>query len=136
MESLLNLARGNRTLPSRYSNMEPSGNSDPGSVQVQCFQGGPNKREPHLYLCAILLGISAIGTALPRTMLVFSIFRILGGMGVGLTSIVSPKGIGRRKRARFLPGSEDRTTPTWKWVGLPICRCGKQEASPIFFGPE
>ncbi len=47
-------------------------------------------RKKALYLCAVLFGISAIGTALPRTMLEFYIFRILGGMGVGLASIVSP----------------------------------------------
>ncbi len=47
-------------------------------------------RKKALYLCAILFGISAIGTALPRTMVEFYIFRILGGMGVGLASIVSP----------------------------------------------
>ncbi len=47
-------------------------------------------RKKALYLCAILFGISAIGTALPRTMTEFYIFRILGGMGVGLASIVSP----------------------------------------------
>ena len=58
-------------------------------------------RKKALYLCAILLGISAIGTALPRTMLVFSIFRILGGMGVGLASIVSPMYIAEVAPARL-----------------------------------
>ena len=58
-------------------------------------------RKKALYLCAILLGVSAIGTALPRTMLVFSIFRILGGMGVGLTSIVSPMYIAEVAPARL-----------------------------------
>ena len=47
-------------------------------------------RKKALYLGAILLGLSAVGTTLPTTMLGFSIFRIVGGMGVGLISIVSP----------------------------------------------
>ncbi len=37
-------------------------------------------RKKALYLCAVLFGISAIGTALPRTMLEFYVFRIVGGM--------------------------------------------------------
>ncbi len=46
-------------------------------------------RKKAFYLCAALLGISVLGTAFPRGMLDFSIFRIVGGMGVGLVSIVS-----------------------------------------------
>ena len=58
-------------------------------------------RKKALYLCAILFGVSAIGTALPRTMLEFYIFRILGGMGVGLASIVSPMYIAEVAPARM-----------------------------------
>lgn len=58
-------------------------------------------RKKALYLCAILFGISAIGTALPRTMFEFYIFRILGGMGVGLASIVSPMYIAEVAPARM-----------------------------------
>ncbi len=58
-------------------------------------------RKRALYLCAILLGASAIGTALSRTILDFSIFRIVGGMGVGLVSIVSPMYIAEVAPARL-----------------------------------
>lgn len=58
-------------------------------------------RKKALYLCAILFGVSAIGTALPRTMVEFYIFRILGGMGVGLASIVSPMYIAEVAPARM-----------------------------------
>ncbi len=58
-------------------------------------------RKKALYLCAILFGISAIGTALPRTMLEFYAFRILGGMGVELASIVSPMYIAEVAPARM-----------------------------------
>ncbi len=39
--------------------------------------------------CA-LLGISALFTALPRDIFTFNIFRIVGGVGVGLCSVASP----------------------------------------------
>lgn len=67
-------------------------------------------RKKALYLCATLLGISALGTAFPRGMLDFSIFRIVGGMGVGLVSIVSPMYIAEvappRLRGRLVWGHQ------------------------------
>lgn len=47
-------------------------------------------RKNTLYLTAILYAVSAIGTALPKTILTFYIYRILGGVGVGFASVVAP----------------------------------------------
>jgi SP family arabinose:H+ symporter-like MFS transporter len=47
-------------------------------------------RKETLAASATLLAISAILTALPRDIIVFNIFRIVGGVGVGLASIASP----------------------------------------------
>ena len=47
-------------------------------------------RKNVLLLSAILFFISAIGTALPKTFEQFIIFRMLGGMGIGVASMVSP----------------------------------------------
>ncbi len=43
-----------------------------------------------LILAAVLFLISAIGTAVPRTLAEFIIFRIVGGVGVGIASMTSP----------------------------------------------
>ncbi len=43
-----------------------------------------------LCFSALLFGGSAIGTALPQDITTFNVFRILGGVGVGLASIASP----------------------------------------------
>ncbi len=47
-------------------------------------------RRSTLILAAILFLISAIGTALPHSLEVFILFRILGGLGVGAASMTSP----------------------------------------------
>jgi len=47
-------------------------------------------RRRSLMIAAILLGISAIGTAFPGTITEFNIYRIVGGLGVGLAAAVSP----------------------------------------------
>ncbi len=47
-------------------------------------------RKKVLMIMALLFGVSAIGTALPRTIFEFNVFRIVGGIGVGVASIVSP----------------------------------------------
>jgi sugar porter (SP) family MFS transporter len=47
-------------------------------------------RKRTLLLAAALFGLSAVGTALPRNILEFNIFRIIGGFGVGAACIVSP----------------------------------------------
>ena len=47
-------------------------------------------RKWSLMLAALLFLIGAIGTALPHNMLQFNVFRVVGGVGVGLASVVSP----------------------------------------------
>ena len=47
-------------------------------------------RKKSLIIAAALFMISAIGTALPRNMVDFYIFRFLGGIGIGLASVISP----------------------------------------------
>ncbi|RKY06359.1 MAG: hypothetical protein DRP56_07565, partial [Planctomycetota bacterium] len=47
-------------------------------------------RKRSLIFAALLFGISAVGTALPQTITQFNIFRIIGGIGVGLASVASP----------------------------------------------
>lgn len=47
-------------------------------------------RKKSLMVAAVLFGISAIGTAIPRNIIEFNIFRIIGGVGVGLASVASP----------------------------------------------
>src|SRR6266545_290053 len=58
-------------------------------------------RRRTLVVAAVLLGVSALGTALPRDMLQFSLFRIIGGVGVGLASVVSPMYIAEMAPARL-----------------------------------
>ncbi len=47
-------------------------------------------RKKMLVISALLFLISAVGTALPRDRLVFVIFRIIGGLGIGAASMSSP----------------------------------------------
>ena len=47
-------------------------------------------RKRSLIAASILFGVSAIWTAIPEIMTVFNIFRIVGGVGVGLASVASP----------------------------------------------
>jgi sugar porter (SP) family MFS transporter len=58
-------------------------------------------RRRTLIIAAALFGISAVGTALPKTILQFNVFRIIGGMGVGLASVVSPMYIAEIAPARI-----------------------------------
>lgn len=63
-------------------------------------------RRKTLAITAVLFGLGALGTAFPRDMLTFNIFRILGGVGVGIASITSPMYIAEiapsRKRGRLI----------------------------------
>lgn len=75
-----------------------------GCILGPLFGGGLTDRwgrKKALVFCAILFGVSAIGTALPRTMTEFYIFRIVGGVGVGLASIISPMYIAEVAPARM-----------------------------------
>ena len=58
-------------------------------------------RKKVLVFSAILFFISAVGTALPRTITTFIIFRIIGGLGVGAASISSPMYIAEIAPARI-----------------------------------
>jgi len=61
-------------------------------------------RKKTLIYAALLLAISAIGTAIPKDMLTFNVFRIVGGVGVGLASVVSPMYIAEIAPARIRGG--------------------------------
>ncbi|WP_320178509.1 sugar porter family MFS transporter [Roseovarius pacificus] len=47
-------------------------------------------RRRALMLAAVLFFVSAVGTAVPRTLAEFIVFRIIGGVGVGIASMTSP----------------------------------------------
>lgn len=58
-------------------------------------------RKKALVVSAILFFISAVGTAVPRTLTTFILYRILGGLGVGAASIISPMYIAEISPARI-----------------------------------
>jgi MFS transporter, SP family, xylose:H+ symportor len=58
-------------------------------------------RRSTLLIAALFFLVSAIGTAVPRTLVTFIIFRILGGVGVGAASMTSPMYIAEISPARM-----------------------------------
>ena len=58
-------------------------------------------RKKVLILSAVFFLVSALGTALPKTIAQFIIFRIIGGVGVGAASITSPMYIAEISPARI-----------------------------------
>lgn len=58
-------------------------------------------RRTTLIIAAVLFLISAIGTAIPRTLTEFIIYRIVGGFGVGAASMTSPMYIAEISPARL-----------------------------------
>jgi MFS transporter, SP family, xylose:H+ symportor len=58
-------------------------------------------RKKMLVVSAILFAISGIGCALPRTIFEFNIYRIIGGVGVGFASMLSPLYIAEVAPARM-----------------------------------
>ena len=58
-------------------------------------------RKKVLVLCAVLFIVSAIGTAVPQSQLVFVVFRAVGGIGVGAASMTSPMYIAEISPARI-----------------------------------
>jgi len=58
-------------------------------------------RKKILILSAVLFFVSAIGTAVPTTLTVFILFRILAGLGIGAASISSPLYIAEITPARI-----------------------------------
>jgi SP family xylose:H+ symportor-like MFS transporter len=58
-------------------------------------------RRTTLIVAAVLFLISAIGSALPRTLTQFIVYRIIGGLGVGAASMTSPMYIAEISPARI-----------------------------------
>lgn len=58
-------------------------------------------RKKLLVISAVFFLVSALGTALPRDLTVFIIFRFLGGLGVGAASMTSPMYIAEISPARI-----------------------------------
>jgi len=58
-------------------------------------------RRKALIVAAVCFLVSAVGTALPRTLTEFVVFRALGGVGVGIASMVSPMYIAEVSPARL-----------------------------------
>ena len=58
-------------------------------------------RKKVLMLSAVMFLISAVGTAVPKTLMTFIIFRIVGGLGVGAASMTSPMYIAEISPARL-----------------------------------
>ena len=69
-----------------------------GCVLIGCAMGvllvGPISdrfgRKKALFISAVLFLLSAIGTSLPHDIVTFILFRILGGVGIGVASISTP----------------------------------------------
>jgi len=57
-------------------------------------------RRPALLVAGLLFLVSAVGTAIPRTFATFAVYRLLGGIGVGIASMVSPMYIAEVSPAR------------------------------------
>ncbi|MCU0786445.1 MAG: sugar porter family MFS transporter [Verrucomicrobia bacterium] len=57
-------------------------------------------RRPALLLAGVLFFVSAVGTAIPQTFTTFVIYRLIGGIGVGIASMVSPMYIAEVSPAR------------------------------------
>jgi sugar porter (SP) family MFS transporter len=58
-------------------------------------------RKKVLLISAVLFLVSAVGTAIPKTLAQFIIFRIIGGIGVGAASMTSPMYIAEISPARI-----------------------------------
>ncbi len=54
------------------------------------FMGNVLGRKRSLVIAALLFLVSAVGTALPELFTTFVIYRIIGGIGVGIASMLSP----------------------------------------------
>jgi len=57
-------------------------------------------RKRTLVLAGVLFLVSSLGTALPRTLTIFILFRVLAGVGVGIASMASPMYIAEISPAR------------------------------------
>jgi MFS transporter, SP family, arabinose:H+ symporter len=61
-------------------------------------------RNRTMMLACILLGVSALFTAIPNDMITFNVFRIIGGIGVGLCSVAAPLYISETSTPRLRGG--------------------------------
>lgn len=58
-------------------------------------------RKKVLILSAVMFLVSAVGTAIPKTLVTFILYRIIGGLGVGAASMTSPMYIAEISPARI-----------------------------------
>lgn len=58
-------------------------------------------RKLAMFLAAALFLVSALGTALPKSITIFIVFRFLGGLGIGIASISTPMYIAEITPAKF-----------------------------------
>ncbi len=58
-------------------------------------------RKKTLVLAGVLFLVSAVGTAVPKTFTTFVLYRVLGGLGVGIASMASPMYIAEISPARI-----------------------------------
>ena len=75
-----------------------------GCIAGVMIAGGANDRlgrKAALILAAVLFIISAIGSAIPQSFTEFVIYRIIGGLGVGIASMTSPIYIAEVSPARL-----------------------------------
>src|SRR6188768_1798846 len=75
-----------------------------GTLIGALFGGWPADiygRKPVLFIIAILFGLSAIGSALAHSLPSFIIYRFLGGIAVGASSVVAPMYISEISPARI-----------------------------------
>jgi SP family arabinose:H+ symporter-like MFS transporter len=80
-----------------------------GSASLGCISGpllaawagDQFGRKKSLVVAAVLFGVCAAGTAVSHGVASFSLFRIVGGMGVGVASVVSPMYIAEIAPARL-----------------------------------
>lgn len=70
-------------------------------VLIAGFMSDKIGRKKTLIFSAVMFLISAVGSAVPRTLMTFVIYRIIGGVGVGAASMTSPMYIAEITPARI-----------------------------------
>lgn len=63
--------------------------------------GSKYGRKKSLILCAVLFLVSAIGSAIPENLWVFAIYRLIGGIGLGIASTIAPPYIAESAPAQY-----------------------------------
>jgi len=58
-------------------------------------------RKKALMLCAVLFLVSAIGSAIPERLWVFAVYRLIGGIGLGIASTIAPPYIAESAPAKY-----------------------------------